>query len=73
MTVSGGNFFLPLSAHSQIARTRHPSAWSFRMARRSTNLFRPIFFLQNPVLVAGQRKRWQLCPCQKQPCTKITE
>lgn len=63
---------LPVIAHCQTttllqpALARASSAFKSRVALAST------FARQNSVRVAGNLYRWQSCPCQKQPCTKIT-
>lgn len=59
------------STHSQTLITLHPDARSARVLRRSRRWLRSIFSSQAAALFLGVRFRRQLCPCQKQPSTKI--
>src|SRR3989338_7044875 len=59
--------------HCHTTRIRHPSAFSFRLKRASRLMLPSIFRFQNGLLVCGiPALEHPLCPCQKQPCTKIS-
>ena len=61
-----------LRSHSQTINTLHPATSSSLRFRSSRAIFPLILGPQYSRLVAGSTLRLQPCPCQKQPCTKIT-
>ena len=64
---------LKVNSHSQIRRADQPSSDNRSRAAASRFLVASILLRQEEVLVAGlAANRQPSCPCQKQPCTKIT-
>lgn len=61
------------NSHSQITITFQPNTWSFISASLSRSQVALIFCSHHSERVLGSTKQRQpLCPCQKQPFTKIT-
>ena len=62
----------PMTLHSQTVSTRQPASTSACSFAASRARLPAILATQNSVRVAGRWPRGQSCPCQKQPCTKMT-
>ena len=61
------------NSHSNTSITFHPKATRAASFFSSLALFFIIFSVHHSVLVLGMEKYLQFsCPCQKQPCTKMT-
>lgn len=59
------------SSHAQITTQRIPAFFNRSSVVASRSRLPRIFFSQNSAFVLGSVPREQLCPCQKQPWTKI--
>ncbi len=60
-----------LTVHAQTTSTRQPIAVKLAILATSLARFRSILAVQKSTFDFEGRPRGQLCPCQKQPCTKI--
>jgi hypothetical protein len=63
---------LPRTEHSQTVMTRQPVDVSLTRFFSSFIRFVWIFRRQNAALVLGHWNKGHSCPCQRQPCTKMT-